>query len=79
MEFFLISCFSCSCPQLARVCYVYYLSKFVEYLDTVSAFSVTFPVVRARDFVLKVRLSLHSTVDLKIRLKKEVFIAMWSS
>lgn len=25
------------CPQLARVCYVYFLSKFVEYLDTVSA------------------------------------------
>ena len=39
MEFILIACLSFSCPQLARVCYVYFLSKFVEYLDTVSAFS----------------------------------------
>ena len=39
MEFILTACLSFSCPQLARVCYVYFLSKFVEYLDTVSAFS----------------------------------------
>lgn len=28
--------FSLSSSQLARVCYVYWMSKFVEYFDTVS-------------------------------------------
>ena len=35
------------CSQLARVCYIYYLSKFVEYLDTVSASCDGFGCVHA--------------------------------